>query len=313
MSTVHIIAAALIILITIAAPPAAADTACETLLAADQDGDGKVTSADALIQLQAGNPVAAILILRAAAAGSINALIPGCYQPPFLVHFTDAQPNTTLFCNDWGIETPLPATVELQDHIVDYQFEVIDDDHPVGDPLMYFILRASSAKLKCLSVNWYEEKCGSTTPPGVVVTESERTVEIYSPQEPYTVGFTDAQAGTYLYEEDMNIHVPLPATVELKGHLPGYYNYIDYTFEIHPGEDAIPTEDALMFFAIRACPEELYCQWVDFGTGCGSTTPPGVVVDQANRTVEIFSPPITTAAKVQTLTAIDEGGIEKGS
>lgn len=187
MKPTHIIATALIILITMATAPIAADTACETLLAADQDGDGKVTSADALIQLQAGNTMAALLILQAAAAGSINAVCPGCYTAPFLVNFSGTD-------------------------------------------------------------------------------------------------------GTWLFEEDMNIHVPLPAIVELKGHLPGYYNYIDYTFEIHPGEDAIPTEDALMFFAIRACPEELYCQSVNFGTGCGSTTPPGVVVDQVNRTVMIFSP-----------------------
>jgi hypothetical protein len=173
------------------APAAQAATACEILLTADQDADGKVTSLDALMQLQAGNTANAILILQAAAAGSINALIPGCYQEPFMVEFSDEQ------------------------------------------------------------------------------------------------------AGTYLYEEEMGIHIALPATVELKGHLPEYYGYIDYTFEIHPEEDSTPTEDALMFFAIRACPDELYCQWVDFaGEGCGQTTPPGVVVTQGNRTVEIYSPPV---------------------
>jgi hypothetical protein len=184
--TTHIIATIAIILIAITAQSAAAATDCEILLAADQDGDGKVTVADAMgPQL---NIYETLLILQAVQAGSINALIPGCYQEPFMVEFTDAQ------------------------------------------------------------------------------------------------------AGTWLYEEDMGIHVALPATVELKGHLPGYYNYIDYTFEVHPDDDAIPTEDALMFFAIRACPDQLYCQWVDFGAGCGSTTPPGVVVTESDRTVEIYSP-----------------------
>lgn len=177
--------------ITIAAAAvqeAQAATDCEILLAADTDNDGQVTSLDALMQLQAGNTANAILILQAAAAGSINALIPGCYQEPFLVHFSDAQ------------------------------------------------------------------------------------------------------EGTYLHEEDMGIHVALPATVELRGHHPEYYGYIDYTFEVHPEEDTTPTEDVLMYFAIRACPEELYCMWVDFGAGCGQTTPPGVVVTESERTVEIYSP-----------------------
>jgi hypothetical protein len=189
MSTRIIIAILLIAAITVTAQGAEAATACEILNTADTDRDGKVTSLDALMQLQAGNPANAILILQAAAAGSINALIPDCYQPP-----------------------------------------------------------------------------------------------------PYRINFTDAQPGTYLYEEEMGIHVALPATVELKGHLHGYNNYIDYTFEIHPEEDSTPTEDAVMFFAIKACPGELYCQWVDFGAGCGQTTPPGVVVTQSELTVEIYSP-----------------------
>lgn len=180
--------AILLIAIIGAAQGAQAETACEILLAADTDNDGRVTSLDALMQLQAGNTASATLILQAAAAGSINALIPECYHEPFMVHFTDAQ------------------------------------------------------------------------------------------------------QGTYLHEEDMNIHVALPATVELKGHLPEYFNYIDYTFEIHPEECSSPPEDTLMFFAIRACPDQLYCQWVDFGAGCGQTTPPGVVVTQSDLTVEIYSP-----------------------
>lgn len=183
-----LIAAVAITIIAAATQGAETATACEILIAVDMDHDGQVTSLDALMQLQAGNTANAILTLQAAAAGSINTLIPDCYQPP------------------------------------------------------------------------------------------------------YRINFTDAQAGTYLYEEDMGIHVALPATVELKGHLPEYGNYIDYTFEIHPEEDSTQTEDALMFFAIRACPGELYCQWVDFGTGCGQTTPPGVVVTQSELTVEIYSP-----------------------
>ena len=187
MNTRTTIAILLIAAIAVTAQGAQAATACEILLAADTDNDGKVTSLDALMQMQAGNTENAILILQAASAGSINALIPGCYQEPFMVEFTDAQ------------------------------------------------------------------------------------------------------AGTYLFEEDMGIHVALPATIELEGHPPDYNDYADYTFEVHPEEDSVPTEDALMFFAIRACPGEIYCQWVDFECeGCGQTTPPGGGV--TNSTVEIDSP-----------------------
>lgn len=95
------------------------------------------------------------------------------------VAFEDSQPNTTLFCYDWIIETSLPATVELKEGVT-YAFEVIDADHPVGDPLMYFNLHVYPEGPKCLNVNWYPEKCGSTTPPGVVANTAANTVNIYS-------------------------------------------------------------------------------------------------------------------------------------
>ncbi|MBW1860400.1 MAG: hypothetical protein JRI70_10105 [Deltaproteobacteria bacterium] len=111
----------------------------------------------------------------------------------------------------------------------------------------------------------------------------------YTP--PLMVYFSDSRSGTWLYEEEMGIATALPATVALCGHMPGNYNYLDYTFEVHPYEEpSIPSENALMFFAIHAEPGDLHCQWVDFGAGCGQTTPPGVVVSESTMTVQLYTP-----------------------
>jgi len=98
------------------------------------------------------------------------------------IHFRCSHPGAVLFEYDYGIRVALPATVTLsREGVWTYRFEVIDDSHPVGDPLIYFFINAGSGTLECISVNWCSEYCGRTTSPGVVVNSATMTVDIYVP------------------------------------------------------------------------------------------------------------------------------------
>lgn len=107
------------------------------------------------------------------------------------VYFADSHPGTTLFCAEYGVEAALPATLTLIDGVT-YQFEVIDTTHLVGDPLLYFILHAEADTIECKSVNWYPEKCGETTPPGIVVNNTAKSVDIYSGESMSSIDFSTA-------------------------------------------------------------------------------------------------------------------------
>ncbi len=108
------------------------------------------------------------------------------------------------------------------------------------------------------------------------------------------VSFTCSRSGCYLHEENMGIHELLPSTVSLD-------RDVDYQFEVQQ-----PEWIYIMMPTIRVDVNgNISCLNVDGDRAyCNRSTPPGVVVNSASRTVD-FYPPLP---QTPTLTPVPPAG-----
>ena len=150
--------------------------------------------------------------------------------------------------------------------LIDSQWITANDGYPAGEP----------------------QYCVSGTP-----TPTQTPIPTATPTPaPISVYITCSGSGYYLHEENRGIHASLPATVTLK-------RDVDFQFEVQK-----PDYETRMYAVIRVdINGNLSCLNIDGdNTLCNRTTPPGAVINNSTKRIDLYPVAGTTPTPTQTPT-----------